>query len=142
STPAATARTAHRDEAATALGLLRQNGKAGSALGILGGASGRLNAAAIRALANNPNVAAIYEDRVYQRTAVSDANLVAAYPAAVNAPAAWQQNTTGAGITVAVLDSGINPDPDIDGRILASGNFADPATTSDLGEQVIHVPRI
>jgi serine protease AprX len=142
SAPAATARTGHNDEAENAVGLLRQHGKAGSALGILGGASGHLKAGAIRALANNPNVAAIYEDRIYQRTAVSDANLVAAYPAVVNAPAAWQQNTTGAGITVAVLDSGINPDPDIAGRILASVNFADPATTSDPGGHGTHVAGI
>src|SRR5919202_3852600 len=133
------ARTVDNQAAATALGLLRQHGKAGSALGILGGASGHLNATAIRALANNPNVAAIYEDRIYQRNAVSDANLVSAYPAEVNAPAAWQQNTTGAGITVAVLDSGINPDPDLAGRILTSVNFADPLTTPDPGGHGTHV---
>src|SRR5919199_717949 len=134
------ARTVDNQAAATALGLLRQHGQAGSALGILSGASGRLNATAIRALANNPNVAAIYEDVPLRRRAVSDANLVSAYPAAVNAPAAWQQNTTGAGITVAVLDSGINPDPDLAGRILTSVNFADPLTTSqDPGGHGTHV---
>src|SRR5918912_548245 len=63
------ARAANNQAAANALGLLRQNGKAGSALGIVSGASGRLNAAAIRALANNPNVAAIYEDVVFRRKA-------------------------------------------------------------------------
>jgi serine protease AprX len=137
------ARTVDNQAAATALGLLRQHGKAGSALGILSGASGRLNATAIRALANNPNVAAIYEDVPLRRRAVSDANLVSAYPAAVNAPAAWQQNTTGAGITVAVLDSGIDPDADLAGRILTSVNFADPLTTTpDPGGHGTHVAGI
>jgi serine protease AprX len=122
------------------LGLLRQHGKAGSALGIVSGASGRLNASAIRALSNNPNVAAIYEDVVFRRRAVSDANLVTAYPAEVKAPTAWQQNTTGAGIAVAVLDSGINPDPDLAGRILTSVNFADALTTTqDPGGHGTHV---
>src|ERR687886_173448 len=134
------ARGANNQAAANALGLLRQHGKAGSALGIVSGASGRLNASAIRALANNPNVAAIYEDVVFQRRAVSDANLVTAYPAEVKAPAAWQQNTTGAGVTVAVLDSGINPDPDLAGRILTAVNFADPVTTTqDPGGHGTHV---
>jgi serine protease AprX len=139
---AAAAPMAHKKAADDAVGLLRQNGKAGSALPLLGGASGRLNANAIRALANNPNVAAIYENRVFQRKAVSDANLVTAYPAEVNAPAAWQQNNTGAGVTVAVLDSGINPDPDLAGRILTSVNFADPPTTHDPGGHGTHVAGI
>src|SRR5919199_1730055 len=134
------ARDANNQAAANALGLLRQHGKGGSALGIVSGASGRLTASAIRALSNNPSVAAIYEDVVFRRRAVSDANLVTAYPAEVKAPAAWQQNTTGAGITVAVLDSGINPDPDLAGRILTSVNFADALTTTqDPGGHGTHV---
>jgi serine protease AprX len=133
---------AHSQAATTALGLLRQNGRAGSSLGIVGGASGHLNAVAIRALTNNPNVAAIYEDVVIPRAAVSDANLATAYPAEVNAPPAWLQNTTGAGVTVAVLDSGINPDPDLAARILTSVNFAEPLTSPDPGGHGTHVAGI
>ena len=142
STPAATAAAAQKKAADDTVGLLRQHGKADSALPVLGGASGRLDANAIRALTSNPNVAAIYEDRVFKRKAISDASLVSAYPAEVNAPAAWQLNNTGAGVTVAILDSGINPDPDLAGRILTSVNFADPLTTPDPGGHGTHVAGI
>jgi serine protease AprX len=135
-------RTSSVQAAQTTLGLLRQYGKGGSAHAIIGGASGRLSARAIQALAKNPNVAAIYEDAVVRRKAVSGANLTTAFTAEVNAAAAWQQNTTGAGVTVAVLDSGVNPDIDLSGRILTSVNFADTLTTPDPGGHGSHVAGI
>jgi serine protease AprX len=135
-------RAASSQAAEGALGLLRQHGRGGSAHAIISGASGRLSASAIQALAKNPNVAAIYEDAPIRRKAVGS-DLKTAYPAEINAPAAWQQNMTGAGVAVAVLDSGINPDFDLSGRILTAVNFADPlTTTADPGGHGTHVAGI
>jgi serine protease AprX len=50
------------------------------------------------------------------------------YAQAVGADQAWQQGASGRGVTVAILDSGVAPDPDLvepANRILASVNFAD-----------------
>ncbi|MEV6964086.1 S8 family serine peptidase [Hamadaea sp. NPDC051192] len=49
--------------------------------------------------------------------------------AQINAPVAWGQGLTGAGVTVAVVDSGIDAShPDLAGKVVASANFtADPA---------------
>ncbi|WP_235965720.1 S8 family serine peptidase [Micromonospora rubida] len=44
----------------------------------------------------------------------------------IGAPAAWQAGYTGAGVTVAVLDSGIDvAHPDLAGRVVASENFTE-----------------
>src|SRR4029077_10738194 len=69
----------------------------------------------------------------------------AVYPKAVNADQVWSQGTTGRGVTVAVLDSGVAADPDLvqpSNRILASVNFADQRLVSDPGGHVTHVAGI
>ena len=63
----------------------------------------------------------------------------------MNAYPVWQQGTTGQGVTVAVLDSGVAADPDLvqpTNRLLASVNFADQRLTSDPGGHGTHVAGI
>jgi serine protease AprX len=130
--------------AQTALDVLRQNGKADNALGIVSGASGRLNAAAINALTHDPRVAAIYADEPVKRR-LSEPNLTTSYPVETQAVQAWSHNLTGQGVTVAVLDSGIDSsDPDVAGRVLTEVNFADPHPNGqfDPGGHGTHVAGI
>lgn len=52
--------------------------------------------------------------------------------AGVNAPTAWNVQTGAASTTIAVIDTGIVPHPDLEGRILAGYDFvADPARARD-----------
>src|SRR5688572_8762761 len=64
------------------------------------------------------------------------------YPTVVNADRVSRQGTTGRGVTVAILDSGVAPDPDLGNRILASVNFADGRVMRDPGGHGTHVAGI
>jgi serine protease AprX len=72
----------------------------------------------------------------------SEGQSASVYPTVVSADQVRLQGTTGRGITVAILDSGVAPDPDLSGRILASVNFADSRVTRDPGGHGTHVAGI
>ncbi|GII62522.1 serine protease [Sphaerisporangium krabiense] len=61
----------------------------------------------------------------------------------IGAPEAWAKGLTGKGVTVAVLDSGFDPDhPDLKGVISQSANFSDEPNTDDLVGHGTHVASI
>jgi subtilisin family serine protease len=69
----------------------------------------------------------------------------AVYPQVVRADQVWAQGTTGRGVTVAILDSGVARDADLvepRNRILASVNFADERAMADPGGHGTHVAGI
>jgi len=136
---------ANLSAAQQAFNLLQLNGQAQLALPLLGSAAGLANAAGITALSLIPGVAYIHFDAPVQAHDgfVSSSNLATAYPSAVTADRVWATGHTGQGVTVAVLDSGITPDPDLvqpTNRILAAVNFADPlGSAMDPGGHGSHV---
>jgi serine protease AprX len=118
------------------LALLAQYGRPVGGLGLIGSAAGFADAGGITAISLDPRVSFVYADATVRSSAFEGGPvpLSAPYPRAVNADRVWQRGPTGAGITVAMLDSGINPDGDLTlprNRLLASVNFA-----GDRGEQV------
>jgi serine protease AprX len=122
-----------------ALGLLQSNGVAQVALPLVDGAAGLATPAAITALSLVPGVAYIASDAVVH----AHADTASVYTQAVEADRVRTAGGTGAGVTVAVLDSGITPDPDLTqptNRILARANFADAlGATDDPGGHGTHV---
>ncbi|WP_181009933.1 S8 family serine peptidase [Ornithinimicrobium sufpigmenti] len=58
----------------------------------------------------------------------------------IGAPTAWEQGYDGSGVTVAVLDSGIDDEhPDLAGQVVASENFSDSDTAKDRDGHGTHV---
>src|SRR5690625_3703932 len=58
----------------------------------------------------------------------------------IGAPEAWEAGYDGTGLTVAVLDSGIDEGhPDLDGKVVAAQNFTTDDTTDDLHGHGSHV---
>jgi len=87
-----------------------------SVLPVINGAAATMSAADALALGEQPSVKAVsINARVRSAGFIPElggdyplANLVSTYPSAVSAPQAWFQGATGAGVGVAVIDSGID----------------------------------
>ena len=135
-----------------ALDLLRLYGIPVAALSLIDSAAGFSNAAGIDALSLAPTVAFIHHDATVGPRPSAAPPVPAApdqvssvYPQVVKANKVWQQGIAGTGVTVAILDSGVEPDADLvqpDNRILASVNFADTRLTSDPGGHGTHIAGI
>jgi serine protease AprX len=136
----------HAKRAHEALDLIRQNGsEAGNPLALVGAASGRLPAGKIRALSKKESVAQIYlNDASFEAADVGDLSNV--YPGLIGADKAWALGYTGAGVTVAVLDSGVAPANDLTqptSRLLASVDLVSGETGHrDPGGHGTHVAGI
>ncbi len=88
----------------------------------------------------------IWLDRAVTATSISSSAAPAAdqpwdpYLPQVGAPAAWDQGLTGAGVTVAVLDTGVDDEhPALAGQVQAAQNFSDSDTDDDLVGHGTHV---
>lgn len=85
-------------------------------LWVVNGKAASLPGAAINALAKNPNVKAIVLDgEVHAKLDLAKT--------AANYEAAWAAGYTGAGVTIAIVDTGIAPHPDFAGRLVAFKDF-------------------
>jgi len=125
--------------------LLTSFGVPAGGLAMIASAAGFANAAGITSISQDPQVAFVHADALVRPLDSTDTriSLSAAYPRAVNADRVWQNGITGAGIGVAVLDSGVNPDVDLTqptNRLLAAVNFAgDRGGMADAGGHGTHV---
>ncbi len=85
-------------------------GRGQRSLGLINGVAGTMPLAAIRALSRNPEVEFIAYDSPVGAQGVFSGDMVD-YAALVNAPAVWALGYTGAGVGVAVIDSGVRENP-------------------------------
>ncbi len=90
-------------------------------LWVINGKAAALPAQAIKALAKNPNVKSITIDG--EMHATLDLSKTAA-----NYEAAWSAGYTGAGVTIAIVDTGISAHPDFEGRLVAFKDFVNGKT--------------
>src|SRR5712691_4838567 len=92
-------------------GILKLGGAILGQLPLINGVVALLDGNGIQTLSNNSNVVYISLDRPLKPTLSNAAS-------AVNAEFAWQSNYTGAGIGIALIDSGVNSHPDLNTGIL------------------------
>ena len=90
---------------------------------VINGFAANLPAAAINALAKNPNIFSISLDKEIQ------VNLNIAVPT-VNSDDLWAEGYDGSGVTVAVIDTGIYPHQDLGNRIVAFKDFVNNKTAA------------
>jgi serine protease AprX len=114
-----------------AVSLLNSNGQSVGALSLIDGAAGFATSAQITALSLLPQVATVEQDAVVRArrpansgTTYPPGNLTSLYPQEANATKVWSQGGSGRAVTVAVLDSGVNPDIDLGTRVVAHVGFA------------------
>src|ERR1700746_1697593 len=93
--------------------ILKLGGTILSQVPIINGVVALLDGNGIQSLSNQSNVVYISLDRPLKPSLSNAAS-------AVNAEFAWQSNYTGAGIGIALIDSGVNNHPDLNGVLLLS----------------------
>lgn len=115
-------------------------GKLRKKLDMIVGFSAELTGREITKLAKNPKVRWISVDAPMASTAVVSPNSgsVSPFAGAVRATELWD-TLTGQGVGVAVVDSGINDHPDIQGRIIVSINETAEADANDNYVHGTHV---
>jgi len=125
------AHSGHWQEAAAAV--RAAGGQLGRGLPIVEGFAARLPASAVRRLAADPAIRRITPDSHVgfsmaaappSTAAAGDAPIASSYPRSTGATAAWAGGNRGDGVTVAVIDTGISPVPDLAGRLLAGPDFS------------------
>lgn len=91
-------------------------------LGIIAGASGKINLNRLAALSRDPDVLHISEDSRVGLMGSPYGGEEVDFTQALNATSVWALGHTGAGVTVAVIDSGVRPEqPGVEGsQIIAS----------------------
>jgi serine protease AprX len=131
-----------------AISILSAHGQAIGGLPIIQGAAGYASLTGITAMSLLPQVASIEQDAVVRPRRPPNSGppppqgpLTSYYPQETNANRVWQQGVSGLGVSVAVLDSGVAPDSDLAGRVVASVGFAGPHDPAhpDLGGHGTHV---
>src|SRR5579863_2380220 len=127
--------------------VVRRGGRHLATLGVVNGAVYVVPAKALAELANDPDVAHISPDRPVKASDYSAGPVVFDYKLqAVNADIAQQSGWNGAGIGVAVIDSGITDRPDLHGfngsRIVYGQNFIQGGSATDTYGHGTHVAGI
>ncbi|MDQ3383347.1 MAG: S8 family peptidase [Actinomycetota bacterium] len=104
---------------AAAGAVLRAGGQLSRHLPIVSGFAATLPAAAVPALAAADGVQVISADRAVRVSGgPSEGGGGPLAPRVVKAPSAWTEGATGAGVTVALVDTGVADVPDLTGRIV------------------------
>jgi serine protease AprX len=135
-------------------GIANEGGRVRRRLGLIEGHAANLGAKAIAKLSHDKRIKSISLDHKVEvlqvttaplgetTTAVTGAALQSTNVQAANAPQVWSQGNTGQGVTIAVLDSGIAPGPDLPTAVHGVDTVTHTTTLSDKGGHGTHVAGI
>ena len=120
-------------EAAVARAIRDAGGSVDSRLEIVNGFAAHVPASAVAALRAHPGVRAVSEDsavkfagNIYDETTVASS-----FAKAAGATSAWSQGNHGEGVGVAVIDTGISPQNDFQGRLVHGPDLSGEGTVVD-----------
>ena len=117
--------------ASTQRAVRRLGGRVTRELPLVHGFAATLPASAVRQLARTPGVAGVSADRAVQvQSSAWDSDEAPLGPRVLQAPKAWSAGITGRGVTVALLDTGVAPVPDLTERIVPVQDERSGSTTS------------
>ncbi len=137
-------RAAHRGEVEEQV--RREGGRVHGTLNLVGGHLATLPGRAVLRLARNPHVQGIslnHKVKLTSAVATLASQIAATDVLAANAPAVWgAYGNQGQGVTVAVLDSGINPNPDLPAAVFGVDTVSGTVTLADKGGHGTHVAGI
>jgi serine protease AprX len=113
--------------------LARAGGQARQPLPHIGGVAATIRADQLDTLARQPGVVRVALDpemRPVDRLDFSASGPASVFPQTVGAPAAWATGSNGRGVAIAVLDSGVQPHPDLGARVIVNQRFNQGAASS------------
>ncbi len=95
-------------------------GQVESPLPIVDGVEARMPASRLAELAGTPGVTAVTADRraTFEELTYDDSTVASQFAKSSQATTAWSQGNLGAGVGIAVLDTGISPMKDFEGRLV------------------------
>jgi serine protease AprX len=125
------ARPGRTDAAARAV--TEAGGTVGAALPLIDGFSALVPAAAMEALAESDAIRAVsVDDKVqFEEFSYDDASTASNFARTSGASAGWAQGKLGAGVGVAVIDTGISQMPDFAGRVVHGPDLSGEGTLVD-----------
>jgi serine protease AprX len=120
-------------EPAVAAAIRDLGGSVESELAIVNGFSALLPANALAALRAHPGVRGVSEDSkvVFASNIYDESTVASSYVKTAGATAAWNTGNLGAGVGVAVIDTGISPMKDFEGRLVHGPDLSGENTIVD-----------
>ncbi len=108
------------------LAVRQAGGRVGRQLPIVDGFAARLPASALRRLAGDATIRQITPDSAvhFSNFSFASGTVASNYPKSTGATSAWKSDNLGAGVTVALIDTGVARVDDLEGRIIAGPDFS------------------
>ncbi|HEV2890827.1 MAG TPA: S8 family serine peptidase [Frankiaceae bacterium] len=120
-------------EAAVAEAIRALGGSVDARLGLVNGFAARVPASAVASLRAHPGVRAVTENSAvtFASNVYEDYSIASSYARASGAGSAWSAGNLGEGVGIAVIDTGISPMKDFQGRLVYGPDLSGEGSLAD-----------